>query len=61
MLKQRDNIVYSNKRIVKNTGLLYLRQLMTLWLSLYTSRLTLQVLGETDFGIYATVAGDPMK
>ena len=57
MLKQRDNIVYSNKRIVKNTGLLYLRQLMTLWLSLYTSRLTLQVLGETDFGIYATVAG----
>lgn len=46
-----------NKRIAKNTGLLYVRQLLTLGLSLYTSRLTLQVLGETDFGIYATVAG----
>lgn len=46
-----------NKRIARNTGLLYVRQLLTLALSLYTSRLTLQVLGETDFGIYATVAG----
>lgn len=46
-----------NKRIAKNTGLLYIRQLLTLGLSLYTSRLTLQVLGETDFGVYATVAG----
>lgn len=46
-----------SKRIAKNTGLLYVRQLLTLALSLFTSRLTLQVLGETDFGIYATVAG----
>ena len=47
----------NNRRIVKNTGLLYVRQLLTLGLSLYTSRLTLEILGETDFGIYATVAG----
>ena len=47
----------NNKRIAKNTGVLYIRQLLTLGLSLYTSRLTLQVLGEEDFGIYATVAG----
>lgn len=47
----------NNKRIAKNTGLLYLRQLLTLALSLYTARLTLQVLGETDYGVYATVAG----
>lgn len=47
----------TNNRIAKNTGLLYIRQLLTLGLSLYTSRLTLQILGETDFGIYATVAG----
>lgn len=50
-------MVNDNKRIAKNTGLLYIRQLLTLALSLYTSRLTLQVLGETDFGVYATVAG----
>ena len=47
----------NNKRIAKNTGLLYLRQLLTLALSLYTARLTLQVLGETDYGVYAAVAG----
>ena len=41
----------TNNRIAKNTGLLYIRQLLTLGLSLYTSRLTLQILGETDFGI----------
>ncbi len=46
-----------NKRIAKNTVLLYIRQLFTLIVSFYTSRLTLQVLGETDFGVYATVGG----
>ena len=45
------------KRIFKNTSLLYVRQLFTLTLSLYTSRLTLQVLGADDFGIYAAVGG----
>ena len=44
-------------KIVKNTLYLYSRQLFTLFLSLYTSRLTLQVLGVTDFGIYAAVGG----
>lgn len=47
----------NKKRIAKNTLLLYLRQLLTLGLSLYTVRLTLAVLGVTDFGIYGAVAG----
>lgn len=47
----------SNKLIVKNTLFLYFRQFFTLGLSLYTSRLTLKVLGVTDFGIYAAVGG----
>ncbi len=47
----------SKKTIFKNTSLLYVRQLFTLALSLYTSRLTLQVLGASDFGIYAAVGG----
>lgn len=46
-----------NKRIAKNTLLLYVRQIVTLCFSLYTSRLTLQVLGASDFGIYAAVGG----
>lgn len=45
------------RKIFKNTSLLYVRQLFTLSLSLYTSRLTLQVLGADDFGIYAAVGG----
>lgn len=48
----------SNKTlIVKNTLLLYVRQFFTLILALYTSRLTLQVLGVTDYGIYSAVGG----
>lgn len=37
--------------------MLYVRQLFVLAIGLYTSRLTLEVLGETDFGIYAAVGG----
>ena len=44
-------------KIVKNTLYLYSRQLFTLFLSLYTARLTLQVLGVTDYGIFAAVGG----
>ena len=44
-------------KIVKNTLYLYLRQLFTLFLSLYTSRLTLLVLGVTDFGVFAAIGG----
>lgn len=51
------NTISDNHRIVKNTMLLYVRQIFTLCLSLYTSRLTLQVLGASDFGIYAAVGG----
>jgi len=47
----------NNKRIAKNTALLYIRMLIMMLVSLYTSRVTLQVLGVTDFGIYNVVAG----
>ena len=57
MPQSQSTTAADNKRIAKNTGLLYIRQLITLGISLYTSRLTLQVLGESDFGVYATVAG----
>lgn len=47
----------SNKRIAKNTLLLYMRQLLIMVVSLYTSRVVLKALGVTDFGIYNVVAG----
>lgn len=46
-----------NKRIAKNTGMLYIRQLFVMGIAFFTSRLTLQVLGEKDFGIYAATGG----
>ena len=46
-----------NKRIAKNTMLLYVRTLLMMFVSLYTSRIVLNTLGETDFGIYNLVAG----
>ena len=46
-----------NKRIAKNTLLLYARMLIMLCVSLYTSRVVLKVLGVEDFGIYNVVGG----
>lgn len=47
----------NNKRIAKNTIFLYFRMLLIMFVSLYTSRVTLKILGVDDFGIYQTVGG----
>lgn len=47
----------NNKRIAKNTLLLYIRMLLTMLVSLYTSRVVLNALGVEDFGIYNVVGG----
>lgn len=46
-----------NKRIAKNTALLYMRMLLTMAITLYTSRIVLRQLGVNDFGIYNVVGG----
>ena len=46
-----------NNRIAKNTLLLYLRTLLLMIISLYTSRVVLKVLGVEDFGVYTAVGG----
>ena len=45
----------NNKRIAKNTLLLYFRMLFMMVVSLYTSRAILNALGVEDFGIYNVV------
>ena len=50
-------LVTDNKRIAKNTLYLYFRMFLIMAVTLYTSRIYLQVLGETDFGIYNIVGG----
>lgn len=47
----------NNKRIAKNTLLLYLRMIFLLSISLFTSRVVLQTLGVEDYGIYNVVGG----
>lgn len=51
------NISENNKRIAKNTLLLYIRTLFVMAISLYTSRIILDVLGVSDYGIYNVVSG----
>ncbi|TJZ59879.1 hypothetical protein FAZ15_13365 [Sphingobacterium olei] len=47
----------NNKRIAKNTLFLFLRMLVTVMVSLYTSRVVLDVLGVRDYGLYSVVGG----
>lgn len=47
----------NNKRIAKNTILLYLRMLLTIVVGLYTSRVVLNTLGVSDYGVYNVVGG----
>ena len=46
-----------NKRIAKNTMVLYIRMFITMLVSLYATRVVLQALGEEDYGIYNVVGG----
>lgn len=52
MQKTKEN---NAQRIVKNTGFLFIRTILVLVVSLYTSRVVLRVLGFEDFGLYNVV------
>lgn len=52
-----ENESANNKRIAKNTLLLYFRMIFIMLVSLYTSRVILNALGVEDFGIYNVVGG----
>ena len=52
-----DQSSSNNKRIAKNTLLLYFRMLFMMAVSLYTSRVVLNRLGVEDYGIYNVAGG----
>ena len=52
-----SDIQSNNKRIARNTMMLYIRMGITMLVGLYTSRVVLQVLGVSDYGIYGVVGG----
>lgn len=49
--------VSDNKRIAKNTIFLYIRMMVVMLVSIFTSRVILNTLGATDYGIYNVVGG----
>lgn len=52
-----SDISENNKRMAKNTFLLYIRMFIIMGVTLYTTRVILQVLGIEDYGIYNTIGG----
>lgn len=54
-MRQRSPI--SNTRLARNTLLLYVRMLITMLIGLFSVRIILRALGETDYGIYNVVGG----
>ena len=44
-------------RVAKNTGILYARMAITMFISLYATRMVLAALGVADFGLFNVVGG----
>ena len=55
--KTLDTNTSNNKRIAKNTLMLYARMFLTMPITLYSSRVVLNALGIDDFGLYSVVGG----
>lgn len=47
----------NNKRVAKNTLFLYFRMLILMCISIYTSRVILDILGISNYGLYQAVGG----
>ncbi len=54
---QMSGVNSDYKKITKNTLMLYFRMFFSMFVTLYTSRVILDVLGVEDFGIYNVVGG----
>lgn len=57
MSDQSKHTSVDNKRIAKNTLLLYARMLIMMFIGLFTSRIILQALGVSDLGLYSVCGG----
>lgn len=53
----QQHLAADNRRIAKNTIIVYLRLIVTTVIGLLTSRFVLQVLGVSDYGLYNVVGG----
>ncbi len=57
MAEDTKIVLSSNKKIAKNTIMLYIRHILIMLVSLYTVRVILNTLGIEDYGIYNVVGG----
>lgn len=46
-----------SSRIIKNTGVLYIRTVVSLVVNIFTTRILLEALGASDYGLYNVVGG----
>ena len=51
------SVTENNKRIAKNSLFMTIRMVLVMFITFYTSRVILEVLGVVDFGVYNVVAG----
>jgi len=52
-----EELIVDNKRVAKNTIMLYFRMIILLLIGLFTSRVVLQTLGVENYGINSVIAG----
>lgn len=57
MSQNHNNTQSNNKQIAKNAIALYFRMIIMMLIGLYTSRIVLNALGVSDYGIYNVVGG----
>lgn len=57
MKKEEVSVKSNNKKIAKNTLMLYFRHILIMLVTLYTVRIVLNALGVEDYGIYNVVGG----
>ncbi len=56
-MSNHEDAQAKNKRIAKNTLVLYVRMFATMLISIYTSRVILGALDVSDYGVYSVVGG----
>ena len=52
-----DALSVNNKRIARNTMILYVRMFVMMFISFFTTRIVLNALGVEDYGVYNVVGG----
>lgn len=56
-MSNATNKISGNRRIAKNTFFLYLRMLLLIFITFYSTKIILIALGVDDFGLYNVIAG----